>query len=295
MPTQRQLDKCQIDYKVYGEARIKLPYDAISPFGTYPMLKKHEFVFKLFQSSVLPRGSVYSAFLHSSMNSYTSKILDVKIANIKLRLNPQDSGADRKFLARGKNFDKYEWEILAKACKHVESPVFIDVGANTGVYSFLLAKAVPGIQVLAVEPHPGIKKQLEYNISLNTDCNIKVCELAVSDHDGRVKMRTGISEISVTRIESDGDVEVECATLYNIAKHEKISRIDALKIDVEGHEDRVLIPYLNAIPDSRLPRAIVIEAVTSGSWSENPIDIALDRGYTEVKRNKMNSILVLDK
>ena len=282
-------------YQEYGKSRIRLPYDVDSPFGSRRPSKTKEILFKLFQNRILPRGFIYKAFLKSATRQQKDGIFDVNVADINVRLCPEVSVSDTSFLRRGKYTDFQEWQALAQSCRSVDpSPVFIDIGANIGMYSLLLAKEVPGLCVFAIEPHPGICSQLKYNCSLNPALNIHVRDYAVSDTQGKVTMKTG-TEISISRIDEEGDMEVESITLADVVERENLTKINALKIDVEGYEDRVLVPYLRQAPDSMLPDAIVVEVITSEHWLEDPIKVAISRGYVEVKRNVMNSILIRQK
>lgn len=282
-------------YQQYGKKQIRLPYDVDSLFGTYRPAKSKETLFRLFQNRALPRDFIYKAFLKFAIRQQKDGIFDVTVAGINVRLCPAVSGSDDKFLRKGKYADFMEWTALATACRSVESPVFVDIGANIGMYSLLLANEVPELSVFAIEPHPGIYHQLKFNCSLNPALNINVCGYAVSDIQGQVRMNTGENEISVSRIDDTGDLTVDCITLADFVERENLSCIHALKVDVEGYEDRVLVPYLRSASDAMLPNTIVVEVITSEHWLEDPIEMAISRGYTEVKRNKMNSILVLQK
>ena len=282
-------------YQEYGKSRIRLPYDVDSPFGSHRPAKSKEILFKLFRNRILPRNFVYKAFLKFATKKQRDGIFDVNVADINVRLCPEASGTDAKFLRRGKYIDFQEWQALAQSCRSAETPVFIDIGANIGMYSLLLAKEVPGLRVFAIEPHPGIYQQLKYNCSLNPAFNIHMRDYAVSDTQGKVMMKTGSTEISTSRIDEEGDLEVECITLADVVERENLTKINALKIDVEGYEDRVLLPYLRQASDSMLPDAIVVEVITSEHWLEDPIEVAISRGYVEAKRNKMNSILIRQK
>ena len=173
-------------YRQYGKKQIRLPYDVDSPFGTYRPTKSKETLFKLFQNRALPRNFIYKAFLKSANRRQKDGIFDVTVAGIDVRLCPEVSGSDNKFLRKGKYVDFTEWTALANACRSAESPVFIDIGANIGMYSLLLAKEVPELRVFAIEPHPGICHQLKFNCSLNPTFNINVCDYAVSDLRGQV-------------------------------------------------------------------------------------------------------------
>ena len=197
----------------------------------------------------------------------------------------------KKFLGKGKYFDHKDIQALASACQIDDQPVFIDIGANVGLYSFLLNKAVPGLRALALEPHPGIYKKLRYNIRLNPDMQIESLQYAVSDQSGLVKLKTDYSNLGMTKISTEGEIDVECTTLMDLINTERVSHVDAIKVDVGGFEDRVLVPYLKEATEDRLARVIVLEFVNQHRWKENLFEYTRLRGFREVQRTRMNSIL----
>ena len=275
----------------YEQKQICLPYEVDAPFGKYSLQKKDEFVYRLFQNNLIPRDIVFRTFFRRSMQRYKSGILDVIIDGISMRIKPEFNISEAAFLRRGDKVDCVEIKFLVKACRESSNPVFVDIGANVGLYSLLLSKKISRLQVIAVEPHPEISKQLEYNISLNPSFNISVLKSAVSDCKTTIRMQTNYEDLGSSRIEKFGDVEVECETLNSIVQKHCPRGIDALKVDVEGYEDKVLIPYLETASSRMYPKTIVLE-VSPQIWTENPIDVAISKGYVEVKRTRMNSILV---
>lgn len=70
-----------------------------------------------------------------------------------------------------------------------------------------------------------------------------------------------------------------------------ITRIDALKIDVEGVEDEVLMPFLAEASSNLLPRLIIIEDGSSG-WKSDVFGRLAERGYVEAGRSKHNRVLI---
>ena len=79
----------------------------------------------------------------------------------------------------------------------------------------------------------------------------------------------------------------------DIAAAEKLERIDAIKVDVEGFEDRVLDPFFRDAPESLLPRIVVAESSWSGDWETDWLARAADRGYRErTYAGKGNIILI---
>lgn len=70
-----------------------------------------------------------------------------------------------------------------------------------------------------------------------------------------------------------------------------MSRVDALKIDVEGFEDRVLTGFFREAPRSLWPQAVVIEHLSKNEWLEDCIADMRARGYVETGRTRSNTLL----
>ena len=66
-----------------------------------------------------------------------------------MRLKPEMDASDSRFLRKKERADENEWRACVTACNYSENPVFIDVEANTGMFSFLVAKNVPKARVIS--------------------------------------------------------------------------------------------------------------------------------------------------
>jgi len=71
-----------------------------------------------------------------------------------------------------------------------------------------------------------------------------------------------------------------------------VDHVDALKIDVEGFEDRVLTGFFRAAPQGLWPRAVVIEHLSRSEWQDDCIADMRARGYAETGRTRSNTMLV---
>jgi len=140
--------------------------------------------------------------------------------------------------------DDYEVELglLSK----ILSPgmIFLDIGANFGLYSLVASQLVGNDgRVLAVEPNPVAAVYLKRNIQLNLARNVLVFEKALSDVAERKALWIheldpfGSSSLSRSRMSSSA-VEVETTTLDALCCD--LPRLDLIKIDVEGWETKVL-------------------------------------------------------
>ena len=71
-----------------------------------------------------------------------------------------------------------------------------------------------------------------------------------------------------------------------------ITHVDALKIDVEGFEDRVLTGFFREAPQRLWPWAVVIEHLSRDEWESDCIADMVARGYAETGRNRSNTLLL---
>lgn len=121
----------------------------------------------------------------------------------------------------------------------------IDVGANIGDWSLPAVRAVgPEGLVLAVEPIPRMAKALRKTFDINRLNNAKVIEMALSDSSGTATFaiergNSGGSRLGGHPLGHD-DIQVNVMMLDELVEHESLKRVDFIKIDVEGHEARVL-------------------------------------------------------
>jgi hypothetical protein len=70
-----------------------------------------------------------------------------------------------------------------------------------------------------------------------------------------------------------------------------VASVDALKIDIEGFEDRALVPFFEEAPQSLWPRAVVIEHLSRDEWQQDTIADMIARGYAEAARTRSNTLL----
>ena len=85
-------------------------------------------------------------------------------------------------------------------------------------------------------------------------------------------------------------VRVPSKTLLQALNEESVTSIDALKIDVEGAEDTILMPFFQDAPQSLWPRFLVIED-TSGLWRVDVFAELKARGYREAGRSRQNVMM----
>jgi FkbM family methyltransferase len=118
--------------------------------------------------------------------------------------------------------------------------VFVDVGANIGVYTVPASRLVGhGGSVIAIEAHPKICGYLQRNVAMNRLHNVSVVNVAVGDRPGTLTMQYDEANPGKTRVSSDG-IRVTLTTIDALLEARGIEQIDYLKVDVEGYEYKAL-------------------------------------------------------
>jgi len=184
--------------------------------------------------------------------------------------------------------------------------LFVDVGANVGSYTILVAGGV-GARVVSVEPIPATFRSLEDNVRLNRlDARVDCHCIGIADQPGILRFSS--TDDTMNRIvEADGEgvISVEVETVDGLLEGNCPM---LMKIDVEGHEHKVLSGAASTLRDSRLGVVLMETNGLSdnlGHTKESLTDIMRGLGFTlchydAVRRELMpgqrgnNSIFVRD-
>ena len=164
-----------------------------------------------------------------------------------------------------------------------EGMTVMDIGANWGLYSLLISRAVgPSGKVYAFEPVPEIFARLKEHIALNNATNVVPVPIALSDEKGAAKMSVKGGSSSLFRHVSDEFVEVRVERLDDFVEREGIERVDAIKIDVEGAELKVISGADKTIRHNKPILMVEIHAVTlpaAGTTPEELFETIVSYGY----------------
>jgi FkbM family methyltransferase len=116
----------------------------------------------------------------------------------------------------------------------------LDVGALHGIFSLVFALADPTKHALAVDPSPAAFAKLLYNIHRNQAQNITAVECALSKASGVIEMHYEWERAVAGHIANGGGrLRVEADTGDHVCEHYSFEP-DVVKIDVDGHELRVI-------------------------------------------------------
>ena len=163
--------------------------------------------------------------------------------------------------------------------------VFLDIGANAGIYSIIAAKSVgPGGRVVAFEPDSRNLELLRRNIELNQLSNVTVVSKAVSNTVGSSPLaisRDGAMSSLAQTNHATQIVEkwetVETTTLDAAIRALDVAHVDLIKIDVEGAEMLVFEGARETLEENRAALILFESAdVAARSFQYGAKDVLLE-------------------
>jgi FkbM family methyltransferase len=233
-------------------------------------------------------------------DSYAGKKLQLLLRN--------DSFMERLILEKGLYGDWEKeslkiWAMLAKI-----SPVILDIGANTGIFSLIAKNNNANSVVVAIEPVDINFSVLSTNIEAN-QFNILKEKVGLSNKVGEAKMfmlkdrlnyMTSINDNryykhpEITGNHPVEEITIQIDTFDKVYRRNKLTSVDLIKIDTEGHEYVILenmLPYIKAHQPS-----ILIEIIDDDSNNAEKIQNMFDKlGYKYISMDEVNTSKVVSK
>ena len=271
-----------------------IPVDNSSSFGQY----EPNFIVKIIIYITRNIGTSWFSkrliFLFRKIAILLSRdCIDTYLFGAKLRLYTKGNVSEKRALFSPQIFEKDERDFIKSRCK--DNSVFIDIGSNIGLYSFSVGsvyKEFKNTKIFSIEPHPSLFQRLKYNALQNKDIPINPREIALMDKSGEFKLDTPNENLGQGKISKTGSQKVIAKNLIDFIKDEKIENISAMKIDVEGNEESVIIPFIENANKKLLPLIVIIEN-NKNSWKTDLIKLLEEKGYLIKKKTRMNYILEL--
>jgi len=241
------------------------------------------------KNSFLKRGLFRSAYTKMIM-SFRKGPLDIYFRKCAYRITGENNLIEYGMLLDPKyNFS--DLEFLLKDAKNNSN--FVDIGSNIGLYSQPLALNSPEGLTVSVDANPNMVSKLQFNIDASKIQNIKIISSAVSNRQGKGSLKIRKDDVAIVALDEAISATIKIDTLENIIKCTKINSIFGLKIDIEGHEDKALVPFLLNTSKDLLPKKIVIER-PSKDQDYPGCKSAFDKlNYKLVGRSKNNSFYEL--
>ena len=168
---------------------------------------------------------------------------------------------------------------------------FLDIGANSGYFSFYFANKFKNLKVKAYEPNLEAFEKFNKTLTKNSFNNVEIFNFGLSDIEKKVKMITwykhGHAKTNSVILEDNHDIKNSKIFETNLKvgdelfnyKNEKM----CIKIDVEGHELRVLKGLAKNLKENKC-----IILVESGDVKfEDVNDFLIKNNYKKIFKSKL--------
>ncbi len=221
---------------------------------------------------------------------------DIVAEGVSMRLYPTENHCDRTVVGRGRLPEGPERALLSDLLE--PGMTFVDIGANVGVYSLFVSSRTAGTAtVIALEPHPRTFAKLDYNCRCNGFERIVRLNAGVAAEEGEMTLLSdgggNIGNASFLA-EAGGDrrqVRVAVRPLLDVLQERDVRRVDLMKIDVEGFEDRALLPFFGEAEEALWPRRLLLETVHASLWARDLRAELSAAGYRTVAGTEENVLL----
>lgn len=205
--------------------------------------------------------------------------------NARMKLLPKWQGAGVTLFYVARELYEPELTYLHRFLK--PGDVFVDAGANCGVFTIAAANQVGSKgRVLAFEPGDESFAMLKSNVELNSLQQVALFHEALSNSDGEAQLFShhhGASSFSLGRGPNDTAVAtVRTRTLDTALAQASIEQVSCIKMDVEGAEELILRGAQEAL--DRCKPVVIFEINTAaivklglnrdGAWR-----LLAERGY----------------
>lgn len=184
----------------------------------------------------------------------------------------QESALDYELIHN--EFEQMEMKFVKKLLRR--DMTVVDVGAHHGIYTLLAAKCVGWHgQVVAIEPSPRECVRLEKHLRLNRCSNVALVPCAAGENPGEAELFVvdGFNDWynslqPPVTAEPVKTVRVPVRRLDDILSELEISKVDFIKMDVEGAELSVLYGALKLLNCKSRPAMLIeVQDVRTRQWS----------------------------
>jgi FkbM family methyltransferase len=224
------------------------------------------------------RGRTRLLIVLSSM-LFRGRIPLVNRKGVRLVVDPIDYIGEM-ILTKGE-FEPSSLRLCARLL--ADGGIFVDVGANFGLYTFTLG-SIPGVKCIAVDPLPQAVSRLMEHRAMNPDQEVQVMAVALSDRSALICLDPPVpGNFGTGKVVADpvsGGIGVHSATFQQVLTAAGMQRVDLVKMDAEGHEFEVLRGI--DFESDGCPRHLILEqepAISDESRFQKVWHLLKSKGY----------------
>lgn len=271
------------------------------PFGTYALPENREALRRKAEGYKNTRwGRTMISSLRKRALKGLNEPFDIEVApGVNARLYPSQNRCEKRAIAGVQIWDAAERDWLKRTIQSCgdDSFVFLDVGANVGLYSIFAAQFCrdKGItaNIYAIEPGKAMAGRLSDNV-VASEAKVQIIRAAISDAPGTGHLSSGGNNRGEAQLMEDGTKAqagelVIIDTLARIVLSHGLSKIHALKLDIEGHDLKALSAFFDNVPEKLFPGLLILE--TGKDESVPLIDLCKAQGYALQGRYGLNAVM----
>ncbi|MEO1189742.1 MAG: FkbM family methyltransferase, partial [Pseudomonadota bacterium] len=172
--------------------------------------------------------------------------LDVPLYGGHARLHHSGNNSEVKALLSPKRYAREEYAFCREHMP-AQNGVFLDIGGNAGVFSLFVASLMQSGTLISAEPQPMMYARLKTNFALNPDLEsrleLHLLQTAIGgDQVGSLTLSTPESagQASARLVDGAPTLDVPVIPMVDLLGQCGVTKLDLLKIDVEGFEDGIL-------------------------------------------------------
>ena len=267
------------------------------PMGTFAPRPLSTVLLALSRHTPLGRGGSRKLLGRAIASMNASNPLDVRLYGLKARLYHPGNLSETKALLKPSHYSRPEFAFCRKTMPR-ENGVFFDIGGNAGVLSLFVASLMKSGTLISAEPQPAMFERLKANFDLNPDVlnrlSIKLLNTAIGGKEPSeltLSIPDSAGQASGRPVAGTPTLKVPMVPLEHAISSTGVERVDLLKIDVEGFEDAVLVPFFETAPEALWPKALVMEYCHASRWEQDCEVVLNERGYRVVQRDKANVMM----
>ena len=257
------------------------------PFGAYEPTALQRFMTAVSHIPPLNRGHVRPRMARLILGLGEDR-QDISFRGGSFRIHRHDHPTEYGMMLYP-GYNRVELDFLLSGMP--EGGVGVDLGANIGMYSIPLAvKAGPAGKVVAIDASAPFLAKLNFNAEASGLSNVIIHNVAVGDREGTVRLERVENNPGTAEVREDSAGGVRMRPLAAILADARVERVDAMKVDIDGFEDKALVPFFTTADDRLLPRRVVLEHVLLAPGSDHCLTAMRDRGYRLHGKTRSNSL-----
>lgn len=256
-----------------------------APWGTYGPSAMQRMLIHLARNSVLHRGKFRHAM--TRLISSLGTPLDVVFRGSRYRIDGKQNLIEYGLLLHP-TYNAKEIDFLIEGLS--DGGVFVDIGSNIGLYSLPVARHLGQTgKVIGIDANCIMTEKLAFNAKQSGFSNVVPINIAVGETEGYVELAMKKNDLAIVNVVETEGGKIPMQPLTKILSTLGVDRVDVLKIDIEGHEDKALVPFFRDCASELLPRRIVIERAGDGDYP-GCLEAFERHGYQLCGRTRNNSL-----